>query len=307
MSETIYNLFYYVTGDAVTAVALCAHQHNGTDHEKEMWLRDQAPEDCLKAKPTPLLEPLLYRKFVALHRLGRHLEVFEPLLASVGASPKPLYCITAIVDGQVRIDALLRRGPFNPPAIQSPAHSSHTEMSDWLSGYTTAAGIDLPRLLNDDYFNAIRILFNAAQYVSCMKLLVSFIDTISFLAYGDERSVFIRWLDTYAQVGRLGITSEELWELRNSLLHMSNLDSRRVVQCKVRRIGFCVARSGTSALPTEDVAYFNLLDLITEIASATSKWIDGLNADPDSFLAFVFRYDRVVADARVAVAIHNLK
>ena len=63
-----------------------------------------------------------------------------------------------------------------------------------------------------------------------MKLIASFIDTMAFLEYGDVPGNFVRWLDTYAKIPSLGIKSAQLWELRNSLVHMSNLDSQKVLR-----------------------------------------------------------------------------
>src|SRR5438270_13625772 len=101
---------------------------------------------------------------------------------------------------------------------------------DYLNLYMTPAGLDIPRLLNDDFFEAIRLLFNSRKFVSSLKLLLSFLDTIAFLDSGESGGPhFQRWLDTYVDLSTVGATSQELWEHRNSLLHMTNLDSRRVL------------------------------------------------------------------------------
>lgn len=42
-------------------------------------------------------------------------------------------------------------------------------MSDYLEDYMTPDGFDLPALMNDDYFEAIRILFNHGHYVSLVS------------------------------------------------------------------------------------------------------------------------------------------
>ena len=54
------------------------------------------------------------------------------------------------------------------------------------------------------------------------------IDTLGFGEYGPVGNCFVTWLDEYCDMGQAGVTSPELWELRNSLLHMTNLDSNRV-------------------------------------------------------------------------------
>ena len=108
-------------------------------------------------------------------------------------------------------------------------------MIDYLTKYSTEDGFDLPRLLNDDFFVAIRLLFNNRCYVSAANLLMSFIDSIAFVEYGDctGGSNFCRWLESYVDLQSIGITAEEIWEHRNSLVHMTNLDSRKVLSGKV--------------------------------------------------------------------------
>jgi hypothetical protein len=91
-----------------------------------------------------------------------------------------------------------------------------------------AGCFDVPQLINDDYFLAIKQLFNARHFVSAAKLLMSFIDTVGFIDAGDVRDGFSQWLDKYADLTSLGISPKELWEFRNGLLHMTNLRSRAV-------------------------------------------------------------------------------
>ena len=42
-------------------------------------------------------------------------------------------------------------------------------MVDWLEKYTSEAGFDFSRLINDDYFLAIKLLYNNRYFVSCKK------------------------------------------------------------------------------------------------------------------------------------------
>src|SRR5882724_4472208 len=108
---------------------------------------------------------------------------------------------------------------------------------DYVRKYMTDEGFDFPRLLNDDFFHPIRLLFNHRHYVSAAKLLMTFIDSVGFLEFGDTGdNAFVKWLDAYADLTAVGVTAEELWEHRNSLLHMSNLDSRRVLAGRITRL-----------------------------------------------------------------------
>jgi hypothetical protein len=133
-----------------------------------------------------------------------------------------------------------------------------------------------------------------------MKLIVSFIDTVSYLEFGDTPGGFVEWLKLYMSIEKLGVTELQLWELRNSVLHMSNLDSRKVLAGKEKRISFCVARSGYVPSPDQDIIYFNLTDLIHEIAQALSRWVYTYQ-DPNKILVFIERYDRLISDSRRAM------
>lgn len=301
MNEIIYNILYFADGDIINEAAICSHNVDGSDKEKSEWLIANIASDISRANPVKLANPISQDQFIAMQRLGRHLEVFESLFNSVGAPTNPFCCITPIVAGEPRINIITDHSPLSAEAMQSVNPPGLGVVKDWLTKYATKDGFDFPRLLNDDYFTAIRLLYNEAQYVSCMKLLVSFIDTMSFLANGDKQFVFIKWLNEYADLRALGITSAELWELRNSLLHMTNLDSRLVLKNKIKRIGFCAASPGICSPPDRDVFYFNIFDLIQVIAFAISKWICHINANQNEFIDFVERYDRILSDDR---AIH---
>jgi len=175
--------------------------------------------------------------------------------------------------------------------------------ADYLTRYMTDAGFDFPRLLNDDFFQPVRILYNARHYVSATKLLLVAIDSMSFIEYGDsDGNTFTRWLDTYANLGQLGITAEELWEHRNSLLHMSNLDSRRILAGKVRRLFTYVGTlpvGFTQKHPNEK--HCSLIGLIQAVADGCSQWAKSYNADRAKFETFLDRYDLIVSDSRMEI------
>ena len=110
------------------------------------------------------------------------------------------------------------------------------EIPDYLKVYLTDAGLDIPRLIDDDFILAIKTLMNNEKYISALKLILSMIDTLGFIEFGPTNDCFVKWLDKYCAMKDSGVTSEELWELRNSLLHMTNLDSRKVRSGKVERL-----------------------------------------------------------------------
>ena len=103
------------------------------------------------------------------------------------------------------------------------AQEGRGAVPDYLVHYTTENIFRFTELINDDYFKAIRTLLNAELYVSSAKLLMSCVDTLSFVEYSNVSGNFTKWLDAFVDLAPLGITSGELWEFRNSVLHMSNL------------------------------------------------------------------------------------
>jgi hypothetical protein len=88
----------------------------------------------------------------------------------------------------------------------------------------------------------MKLLFNQKHYISSFKLLVSLIDTIAYLEYGDVKRNFQQWLDTYSEISKVEITSDEVYQLRNSLLHMTNLNSRDVLKKKHRRLSIAICK-----------------------------------------------------------------
>jgi hypothetical protein len=115
--------------------------------------------------------------------------------------------------------------PFYVSSFEDHPKLGMGKMADFLESYTTEDGLDLPSLINDDTFNAIKLLFCSTYYVSCMKLIVSFIDTVSYLEFGYMPGGVVEWLRLYMSMQKPGITELQLWELRNSILHMSHPDS----------------------------------------------------------------------------------
>ncbi|HEY4302735.1 MAG TPA: hypothetical protein VGM73_17835 [Candidatus Didemnitutus sp.] len=301
MAELAFNLFYFVRDGILQETGAVGHPIDGSDEAMGPKLRAAVATDVPQARRIPLPKQfagITAAEYNALERLGRQLELYEPAFSALNAPAHPLVCITAVVNGKIEIDGTthdlrLRMEPFQGHPKIGPG-----VMGDYLDDYRTPQGLDIPRLLNDDHFTAIRLLFNQRSYLACMKLLASFIDTVAYLEYGDIQSNFVCWLDTYVKMPPLGITSEQLWELRNSLLHMSNLDSRRVLSGKVGRISFFV---GPRGMPhRQDPAtgvHFNLSDLIVAVANGLTAWLESFASDPDKLRRFVQRYDRIVRHA----------
>jgi len=172
---------------------------------------------------------------------------------------------------------------------------------DYIDEYFNEKGFDFIRLLNDDFFQPVRILFNAKHYVSASKLLVVAIDSVSYVEYGDiQENTFIKWLNTYSDINNLGITATELWEHRNALLHMSSLNSRKVANGKVRALVSYVGELHPNVeLDTEKTGYYSLYGLIQVFGQACSKWSLTYDQDRSKINLFVERYDLIASDARM--------
>ena len=190
---------------------------------------------------------------------------------------------------------------MNLEELQGTPLAKPGAMVDYLKQYVEDGKFDIPRLINDDYFLAIKLLFNAGHYVSAAKLLMSFVDTVAFIDAGDVPDSFCLWLDSYAELAPLGITAKELWEFRNGLLHMTNLRSRAVTSGRTVPLILYVGSMPHPIPASQSVAkYFNLKDLIDVLAAALSRWMESYNRTPGKLINFVNRYDLTISDSRLA-------
>jgi hypothetical protein len=187
--------------------------------------------------------------------------------------------------------------PLTPDSPDEPI----AERVDYIPKYMTTKGLDFGRLLNDDFFNAIRLLFNQTYYASAAKLLMTFIDTAGFVEFGDTgENTFVKWLGAYADLTPVEVTAQELWEHRNSLLHLTSPDSRRVRTGKVRRLMSYVGNLPVD-LPTENqnTKFYNLLSLIQAVGAACTRWAESYKKDRSKLEQFFDRYDLIVSDTRM--------
>lgn len=172
---------------------------------------------------------------------------------------------------------------------------------DYFGKYFNDEGFKFTELLNDDFFQPVRLLFNNRHYVSASKLLFVAIDSIGFIEYGDDGSnTFIKWLDTYSKIESLDITSEELWEHRNALLHMSSLNSRKVKSGRTRMLVSHVGEVPPAVeLDTEKTGYYELYGLIKIVGDACGNWCLTYDQNRDKIHCFVERYDLIASDSRM--------
>lgn len=302
MRESIYNIFLLFENDVCSELAYRVHQYDGADESAMEFLRMKTDQDLSLATKFKLSGPFTRQQFNARSRLGDSHHLIDDLFVLVDAGPAPLFCITPVKDGVVFFNYSYTGDLDVNDVAQSLGERGY--MDDWLEKYTNTSGMNLSLLIHDDYFLAIKLTFNKRLYVSAMKLLVSCIDSVAYIEYGDVpgQQPFILWLNTYADLAPLGITAAELWEMRNGILHMTNINSKKVRANKIRRISFRVgALGGTAYDQSGDVYYFDFYSLIQVFAAAQGRWVETYNVNREKFSQFVERYDETISDSRQAI------
>ena len=286
MKEQIVNIFVYGDTTHVHAIGWRVYDKAGTYDELTAFLRSRVQRDHRIAARNDLDEPIPWRDFKTMDRVNPTAGSF------IGAgivNEYAVYCLTHIVNGEVRVDGTVET-------------AGDGAVPDYLQLYRTKDGIDFPQLINDDYFEAIHLLWNNRKYVSALKLMFSAIDTLGFVEYGpDEVACFTRWLDEYCDLKSVGVTSGELWELRNSLIHMTNLDSRKVRSGRTDRLALQIAHPGDDGAPfVHGMKVFHVARFImTVVPPGIEKWLHSYNRHRWKFAEFVERYDTVVSEARL--------
>lgn len=302
MSETVYNLFLMWEGEdyVCRSVRYAVHEVALDDASALKFLQQRVPMDLNASKAIQLTKPFTKEEFDARTRLRQGERLFDEVFILLGAGQQPLFVLTPVVNGVPQVEFQSEMG--DPDIYLREDMTGDHKMDDWLIKYTTGNTIDLPSLINDDYFLAIKQTFNAKHYVSSMKLLLSAIDSISYIEYGDangKQTIFEKWLATYADLTALSITPQELWELRNGLLHMSNLHSRQVNKKAVRQISFHVGAK--PFYEREGIHFFSFYGLIQAVTQGLGKWLQSYNDDREKMVSFVSRYDKTISDSRLAV------
>lgn len=298
-TERIFNIFlYYVEGTA-TEYGVRHHRLGGSEKEKGDFLISRVEQDHPVARRFHLSRSFTPEEWLAVCRYGQGLEYFEEAFVLFRAGVAPVFCITAIVDGVSKVDKKIGPEPYRGDAVTF--QDGLGRMPDYLDEYTSESGFRFTDLIHDDYFNGIRTLFNAKLYVSCSKLLMSCIDTLAFVEYGDVSGNFSKWVTAHVDLGPLGISADELWEFRNSILHMTNLSSRKVIAGKVSPIMPCVGGAGfiMPLAGSNAPKPFDLFGLIKAIGHGIGKWGEGYNRDRDKLLKFIERYDTTISDSRM--------
>jgi len=296
--EDVYSIFLMLSGNLCSEMRYKVHSVDMSTSKALKFMRGRAPKDLRDSRVFKLAKPFTQAEYYSQCRVGTHMDLFEPLFKKLAAGPQPLMCVTMVQDGVIKVSASISLDDTN--LYLRPEFLDGYKMDDWLAKYRKGSGIDIPQLINDDFYEAIRLTFNAGKLVSSMKLLLSCLDSLAYVEYGDDKqNPFVAWLDEYADIASLGITSAELWELRNGLLHMTNLNSKKVRTNKVRQISFRVGADGDFG--RDGIYFFDFKKLIDVCAVAINRWIASYNVDRSKFAKFVERYDMTISDSRIAI------
>ena len=291
-NEPIYNVFAYGDDDHITSMSVREHRVSGSYEELTDFLRNNVASDINVAKNIEIDAPIQRSVFEFAWRLGSMQYVVPALVAVVSDS---ICCITHVINGVPRADQVVHAPP-------------HDAMPDYLTMYWKPQGFDFTELIENDYYSAIKILWKDKKYISSLKLTCSFVDTLGYVEFGDSGNVFVKWLDTYCDFTAMEATTEEFWELRNSLLHMSNLDSRQVQKGRVKRL-IPVLHPAAQDFPissTSDHGFFHMARFLADVfPKGIANWVRSYSGNKEKLLAFIKRYDTIVSEARMMQAVSD--
>lgn len=302
MIERIFNLFLIGNEDKIFQIGCMSHLLDGSDEEKRDFLLARTGEDFYSAEKIILEFPVSWEYNYGKQRLINDVSMFEPFFQKYSAIPDPFSVRTTVVNGQIKVDGV--HGGNDPLPIHGGPNDNELfgqQPYDYLSTYIKDGGFDITQLLYDDHFEAIKILYNEGKLISSLKLLMIFIDTLGFLEAGYYLGPqnFVGWLDKYVDLSSVGITSIELWEFRNGVLHMTNTESKKNRTGYVDRLIPRVSpKVQTHPVIASGFKHFEILGLIQAVGNGIAKWAESFNDQRDKFPEFVTRYDTLMSDRR---------
>lgn len=314
MSERAVNLFLYVENDTIKELGVVVYELEGSDDQIMAALRSRVDADFAGARRYPIpvaniknwlgidaTEGLPLEAYWYLARTGNPLDIFAGPLEAVQAPQNPMFCTTTVVDGKPRTEDLVRADSGAPQIMHSKQFGGLVSSIDYLSAYRTPAGLDYDALLGDDFIEAIKLLYEHKHYVSAMKLLMSFVDSAAYLDLGDVAGNFVGWLSKYAVLTPVGVTPDDLWEFRNSLLHMTNPHSRKVLAGKVPPLSFHFDPSSQKLRVDADTGtkMFSFEGLYNVVIDAVGSWTKSYSGNLAKQLEFIQRYDTILSEGRI--------
>lgn len=169
-------------------------------------------------------------------------------------------------------------------------------MPDYYARYVKDGVFDIAAVINDDFVNAIRILWQAKHYNSALKLLLCLIDTMSFVSTGrSSPGSFKQWLSKFVDLPSIGVTADELWEHRNAVLHLSTYESNKVRDGSVRKLVPYAGRR--SPPPANEHAFYDMHALLMAVFAGLGKYLNAMEQSDDMRRNFCENYEKTVSDA----------
>jgi len=169
-------------------------------------------------------------------------------------------------------------------------------MNDPLQDYIVDGKLDLIQLVNDDFCLAIKQAYNARHFTSALKLLLSFIDTISFVWSGESSaSTFKGWVVRYVDLSSVGVSADQLWEHRNALLHLTGYESRKVQAGQITALTPFIGNG--MATVEAGVILYPLNSLIREVMLGVTKCIEEVGRDATALERFLTNYGETISDS----------
>lgn len=315
MSEKIANLFLYLEGEIIKSLGATAHHFDGNDEQANAFLQSRVAvdESCAIRYPLPVAniktwlgvdagQGLPLEIFYYLRRMGKGIWLFDDALQKVNAPQTPLVCMTFIVDGKPLVHSVGHINPLVCPVSVSEQFGGVMKRTDWMASYITPLGLNVHDLLHDDFTKAIKLLYEHKHYVSAIKLLVSFVDTVAFLDVGDVSGNYQMWLSKYAKLTPVGVTPTELWEFRNSILHMTNPLSRKVLSGNVLPLAFYINPTNKTVRIDQNggTKMFSFEALHGAIIEAVDAWSKSYSQNLSKQLEFIRRYDTILSEGRIS-------
>lgn len=305
MKETVYNIFIFSKdGIHITHTGIVPHQLDNDDDYKLEFLLKNLEIDLASCRSFHPIHPsvldsdgkLSLTRYNSNMRVNNSLTPFEIALANHNAPQNPLVIVTPVIDGKIQYDIQLSVSEKLRHKHMPHQHIEGVKtLPDYLDQYIKDDEFHVKQLLNDDQMKPIKLLFNNKHYLASFKLLMSFIDTIAYIEFGNVQRGFQNWLDTYSALNSLEVTSDELYGLRSSMLHMTNLNSHKVMQGKIRRLSIAICKKGYPTQVHDNIAYLNFTDFLFIFDEAVDRWLDTYK-DNKKQLTLIERYDEIIRD-----------
>ena len=162
--------------------------------------------------------------------------------------------------------------------------------------------------LYKSFIESAYVLFQQGYPVSGLKLLLSAVDTMAFLETGKGNSgkEFKAWLEKYVDLQSVGVNSDELWEHRSALLHMTRFHSKAVdkgaVMFLIPSFGSPpqeykeLVKSKMEARYGTNFKVYSLQNLLRAVFEGFDKFLAKVDSNPDLKSVVISNLGEVVPD-----------